>query len=328
MKMAEMLGKTLSVQRAKSMLTKDYFYTIHVQTNKTKIKAGDEDQYLVDAYDLHNHAGPDYIARPVDMIEEALQASQYGMAGLAFKDHFHVTSNCAYLVERYLDKAIKIGEINKKVNIYGGIGLSLGLDPEAVRMACLMPIPNMKVIWFPTFTAKGAAKPEWMHDYRPLPLSINGKVLSEVDEILDIAGEHNLFISAGHSPFDELRPLAEAAAKKKVPVLLDHPLLELNKLNITEIKQLVSYGVYIGLYAQTFLPSIYNPICDPMETIEVINQIGAEHCLLGSDVGQILHLGGVEAMRLMIRGLLGLGITGKQISTMVRDVPKKLLKEH
>ena len=323
----EMLGKSLSVQRAKSMLTKDYFYTIHVQTNKTKIKAGDEDQYLVGAYDLHNHAGPDYITRPVDMIDQALEASQYGMAGVAFKDHFHVTANCAYLVERYLDKAIERGEVNHKVKVYGGIGLSLGLDPEAVRMACLMPIPNMKVIWFPTFTAKGALKPAWMVHHQPLPLSANGKVLPEVEEILDISAENNLFISAGHSPLDELLPLAKAAAKKKVPVLLDHPLLELNKLQISEMKQLTDLGVYIGLYAQTFLPSIYNPICDPMETIEVINQIGAEHCLLGTDTGQILHLGGIEAMRLMIRGLLGLGVSGKQISTMVKDVPKKLLKE-
>jgi hypothetical protein len=321
------IRKDLPFEKVKALAARDYLYQLHTKTFSSGVQFGDEEKYLEGAYDLHNHAGPDYVPRSVDMIDEVLSASKYKMHGLAFKEHFHVTVNCAFLIQRYLDEAVARGEVQHKPRIYGGIGLSLGLDPEAVQLAAKISPSHMKVVWFPTFTAVGASKTTWMRHPKELPLAKDGKVIPEVQEIIDIAAENNLVISAGHSPYDQLLPLTEAAAKKNVSVLLDHPISGANRIFIPELKELTKRGAYVGIYAMPFFPSIYKPIVDPLDTVQAIRELGAEHCCIGSDVGQVLSLGGVESLRVMIRALLILGISGDEIRAMVHDVPLKILKE-
>jgi hypothetical protein len=68
-----------------------------------------------------------------------------------------------------------------------------------------------------------------------------------------------------------------------VRATLDHPLLELNKLLLDEMKQLRDLGVYVGTYCQPMIPSLYQPVADPMETIRAIKEIGPDRCIIGSD---------------------------------------------
>ena len=84
---------------------------------------------------------------------------------------------------------------------------------------------------------------------------------------------------------------------------LDHPLLELNKLLLDEMKQLRDLGVYVGTYCQPMIPSLYQPVADPMETIRTIQEIGPDRCIIGSDFGQVLHMDAVDGMRVFIRAL-------------------------
>ncbi|MBI4491456.1 MAG: hypothetical protein HY690_01530, partial [Chloroflexi bacterium] len=84
-------------------------------------------------------------------------------------------------------------------------------------------------------------------------------------------------------------------------------------------------GVYVGTYSQPMIPSLYQPVCDPMDTIRTIKAIGAERCIIGSDFGQVLHVKSIDGMRIFIRALLGFGISRKEITTMIRDNPAKLM---
>ena len=34
------------------------------------------------------------------------------------------------------------------------------------------------------------------------------------------------------------------------------------------------------------IPSLYQPVTDPMETIKTIQAVGAQRCIIGSDFGQ------------------------------------------
>jgi hypothetical protein len=155
--------------------------------------------------------------------------------------------------------------------------------------------------------------------------SEGGEVLPEVVEIMKMAAQKKVGIGLGHTDFKELLPLARMCRELGVRATLDHPLLELNKLLLDEMKELAALGVYVGTYCQPMIPSLYQPVADPMETVRTIKAIGAERCIIGSDFGQVLHVDSIDGMRIFIRALLGFGITPGEIKLMLQDNPAKLM---
>jgi hypothetical protein len=73
------------------------------------------------------------------------------------------------------------------------------------------------------------------------------------------------------------------------------------------------------------IPSLYQPVADPMETVKTIKAIGADRCIIGSDFGQVLHMDSIDGMRVFIRALLGFGISEKEVKVMLQDNPAKLM---
>src|SRR5439155_1470771 len=153
-----------------------------------------------------------------------------------------------------------------------------GIENELLKGAIdchIHAYPNFKMIWFPTFTSlgfwRGAGHPE-RGGVRLV--SESGEVLPEVVQIMEMAAAKKVGIGFGHTDFKELLPLAKKARELGVRATLDHPLLELNKLLLDEMKQLAELGVYVGTYCQPMIPSLYQPVADPMETIRTIKEIG------------------------------------------------------
>ena len=142
---------------------------------------------------------------------------------------------------------------------------------------------------------------------------------------MEMAAEKKVGIGFGHTDFEELLPLATLAKEIGCRATLDHPLLELNKLLLDEMKQLRDLGVYVGTYCQPMIPSLYQPVADPMETIRTINEIGPDRCIIGSDFGQVLHMDAVDGMRVFLRALLGFGIKPEEVKLMLKDNPAKLM---
>ena len=73
------------------------------------------------------------------------------------------------------------------------------------------------------------------------------------------------------------------------------------------------------------IPSFYAPATDPQITIDVLKAIGADRCILVSDVGQVLNWDPLGGLRIMIRALIGYGIPGEDIRKMFVENPRKLL---
>ena len=325
-----LVGRVLTVERVRQLNAKDYFYQMLKDNPEiVKIHPGIENELLKGAIDCHIHAYPDFVHRSQDFIQIAIDASRAGMRALAFKDHWNISANAAYLAQRHIDYLIEKGELAHRVEIYGGIGTCLGMNPDAVRIA--LQYPNMKMIWFPTFTSfgfwRGAGrrtdgKPQ-KNDVRLV--SDSGEVLPEVVEIMEMAAAKKVGIGFGHTDFKELLPLAKMAKKLGVRATLDHPLLELNKLLLDEMKALADLGVYVGTYCQPMIPSLYQPVADPMETIRTIKEIGPDRCIIGSDFGQVLHMDTIDGMRVFIRALLGFGISEAEVKKMLQDNPAKLM---
>ncbi len=320
-----LVGRVLTVKRVKQLNAKDYFYQmLKDNPEMLNIRPGVENELLEGAIDCHIHAYPDFVPRSQDMIQVAIDASKAKMRALAFKDHWNISCNAAYMAQRHIDYLVEKGELQHRVEIYGGTGTCFGMNPDAIRVA--LQYPNCKMIWFPTFTSlgfwRGAGKPE-RGGVRLV--SESGQVLPEVVEIMHMAAEKKVGIGFGHTDFKELLPLAEKAKELKVRATLDHPLLELNKLLMEEMKALADLGVYVGTYCQPMIPSLYQPVADPMETIQAMKEIGFKRCIIGSDFGQVLHMDTVDGMRVFLRALLAFGIKPHEVRAMIKDNAARLM---
>jgi hypothetical protein len=261
------------------------------------------------------------------MLQIAVEASRTRMRAVAFKDHWHLTAGAAYLVQRQIDEMVQSGRLEHRVEVYGGLGLNLGINPESVEIA--LKYPNFKCIWFPTFKSFGWARsaglePEKSGKYVRL-VGPSGEVLPEVNEVMAMAAEAGVAVALGHTDYEELLPLCTLAKELGLRTVLDHPLLELNKLLIEEMVTLADLGTYVGTYCQPMIPSLYQPVQDPMETVDAIRRVGADRCLVGSDFGQVLHLDSIDGIRVFVRALLGFGIPADDVQTIIRDNPAKLL---
>jgi hypothetical protein len=320
-----MVGRTLTLERVRQLNVKDYFYQmLKDNPEMLKIYPGIENELLNGAIDCHIHAYPDFVHRSQDMIQMAEEASRGGMRALAFKDHWNISCNAAYLTQRYIDSLVERGELERRVEVYGGAGTCFGMNPEYIRVA--LQYPNMKMIWFPTFTSLGFWRSAGHPEKGGVRLvSEEGTVLPEVVEIMKMAVEKKVGIGFGHTDFKELLPLAKKAKELGVRATLDHPLLELNKLLLDEMKELAGLGVYVGTYCQPMIPSLYQPVADPMETIKTIKEIGPKRCIIGSDFGQVLHMDAIDGMRVFIRALLAFGIKPDEIRVMLKDNPARLM---
>src|ERR1035437_2954711 len=320
-----LVGRVLTVERVRELNAKDYFYQMLKENPEMlKIYPGIENEFLKGATDCHIHAAPDFVYRSQDMIQVAIDASKAGMRALAFKDHWDISCNAAYMAQWHIDYLVEKGELTHRVELYGGGGMCFGLNAAPVRVA--LQYQNFKMIWFPTFTSygfwRGAGHPE--HEGVRL-VSESGEVLPEVVEIMKMAVEKKVGIGFGHTDFKELLPLAKKAKELGVRATLDHPLLELNRLLLDEMKAIADLGVYVGTYCQPMIPSLYQPVADPMETINTIKAIGPERCIIGSDFGQVLHMDTIDGMRVFIRALLAFGIKPEQVRTMLQGNPAKLM---
>jgi hypothetical protein len=323
MKHQENVGRIMTVDRVRELNAKDWFYRILKENpNLMGIYPGIENEILEGAIDHHIHAYPDFVYRTQDMIEVCIDAVQAKMKAVGFKDHFFNTGGCAYLVQKHIDYMVKKGDLQQSIKVYGGIGINFRMDVEMVQTA--LRYPNIKMIWFPTFKSTGYYRAVGQRGGIPM-VDEKGKVTSEVEKILELSVNAKVGIGLGHTDFQELYPIAKRAKEIGARTVLDHPLLELNKLTLDEIKELASLGVYVGAYCQPMIPSIYQPVCDPMETVELIKAVGPDRCIIGGDFGQVLHVKSIEGNRIFVRALLGFGISKGDIIKMFRDNPVKLL---
>src|SRR3989337_1664392 len=291
-----LVGRVLTVERVRQLNAKDYFdQMLKDNPEIVKIHPGIENELLQGAIDCHIHAYPDFVHRSQNMIEIAIEASKASMRAVAFKDHWNISCNAAYLAQRHIDYLVEKGELQHPVAIYGGAGTCHGMNVEYIRVA--LQYPNFKMIWFPTFTSlgfwRGAGQPE---KGGVRLVSEEGEGLPEVVEIMKMAAEKKVGIGFGHTALQGLLPLAKLAKKLGVRATLDHPLLELNKLLLDEMKQLRDLGASAGTYCQPMIPSLYQPVADPMETIRTIQEIGPERCIIGSDFGQVLPMDAIDGI--------------------------------
>jgi Family of unknown function (DUF6282) len=279
---------------------------------------GVEQARLEGAIDVHVHADPcSLIVRSQDFTDVALECAGAGMRAVIRKDHLYSTVGEAHAIQRHIDYLVDTGALARRIEVYGGIPTRFAAEPALIKDA--LRFPELKKIW---------ANP-----VGGVPLVEEGRVKPAVLDLITMARDHGIGINlgapnhsaayAGVSDYDGLAPLVEAVARIGAKACLDHPL---SAFDVDEIEKLTPDGVYAGLFCFPSLPSIIKaPLSDPAETLELVRRIGAERCLVASDVGTLLEPSTMESLRLMIRFLLGLGISGHDVDLMLKVNPAKLI---
>jgi hypothetical protein len=267
-------------------------------------------QSLKGIVDLHVHSDPDSAPRSIDALEVARICRDEGMRALLLKNHFAPTVQLAYIVAKAVPG----------IEVYGGIVLNRavgGINAVAVEQAATFKGGYARVVWMPTFDAGNEANPP----KRPyVAVSKDGKLLPEVIEVLRVMAKYKLALATGHSTALEHLMLTHEARKAGITrIILTHPS---GVMSNDQMKEAAAEGAYVELVYHSLLGGGRLTIESYAQTIKAV---GAEHCILSSDLGQAdspVHTVGWKAYINMLKKA---GISDTEIDLMARRNPAKLL---
>jgi hypothetical protein len=287
------------------------------------------DELLHGAIDLHQHAAPSLFDRITDDIGLAEEARRRGMRGVLIKGHEQDTTGRAALVRRQVPG----------VEVHGGVvlnGIVGGLNPHAVDASIKM---GGRMVWMPTLSARhhheffGGG-----HFGRSMPMKAparatgeaisvldgRGTLRGEVEEILGLVAEADICLSTGHLSPREVAVLVPAARRAGVTkVLVTHPDLRLSGITPEQQKALAAEGAVLEKDLIVMMPAWQSLDLEGM--VKSIREVGPEHCVLGTDFGQLHHPMPAEGLRMFVQMLLERGLTAEEIRTMVVANPARLL---
>lgn len=286
--------------------------------------------------DLHVHIGPEIIPRKFDL-QKLLNLEKGKLKGVGVKNHFFSTAITNQ--KRFGDKFPIV--INSVVlNNYVG-----GFNPDVIRN-CAEVSKNPIIVWFPTINARNFLKDqrfeipkEWIdkklrRKVKPnlskniKPLSVfgeNGKISEEVINVLRAIKDCSAILATGHISWQESRALIRSAVKdfgiRKI--IVTHPIYEKIGMPVRVQRELTKLGAIIeqcySMYSIDKIP-IKEIVCQ-------IKKVGAENCILSSDVGQIFSKNPSDALADFMYLLENEGITEREIKEMLIYNPRKLIEK-
>jgi Family of unknown function (DUF6282) len=281
------------------------------------------DDLVKGSIDMHCHHAPDaLIEGRMDALETVKLARDMGMRAVVLKSTYFPTKPMADI----------IGKLVPEVKVFGAVCLDNeigGLNHEALEPLAKF---GTKVVWMPTHSSTNSRA-----NMRRLPgvvlegegfslIDAAGKLVPEVGKILEIVKKYNMVLANGHVSPRETFALFEAAQAMGITKLVVTHGLWVNgsvKFTLDELKKLGQMGAYIEHCYVGFLPTDFR--YDPKPMMDAIKYIGAEHCIMGSDLGQYYNPPPAEGMRMFIALMYKNGISAPEIELMAKKNPAKLL---
>ena len=281
------------------------------------------DDLVKGSIDMHCHHAPDaLIEGRMDALETVKLARDMGMRAVVLKSTYFPTKPMADI----------IGKLVPEVKVFGSVCLDNeigGLNHEALEPLAKF---GTKVVWMPTHSSTNSRA-----NMRRIPgvvlegegfslIDAAGKLVPEVSRILSIVKKYNMVLANGHVSPRETFALFEAAQAIGISKLVvTHGLWQNGSVKFTldELKKLGQMGAYIEHCYVGFLPTDFR--YDPKPMMDAIKYIGAEHCIMGSDLGQYYNPPPAEGMRMFIALMYKNGISAPEIELMAKKNPAKLL---
>lgn len=275
------------------------------------------EELIQSSIDMHVHHAPDaHMKRSVDALQAALQAEEVGMRAIVLKSHDYPTAPLAYMANQHV----------RKLTVFGSLCLDFGvggLNIEAVKISAAL---GAKVVWMPTLSSAYDRERRKPGSGGIKILGGEKKVVPEVEQILDIVKSYGMVLATGHVSKPEVFALVDAALEKGVDkIVITHP-LETGfgaALSIDEQRQIAGNGTFIEHCFVSTLPP--GNRLDPMDIVAAVRAVGAERCILTTDLGQEWNPPPAEGMRMMVDTLLRCGLTVEEIELMIKKNPARLL---
>ena len=287
------------------------------------------DDVLKGAIDIHIHVGPDYMPRYADSITLAQEAAAAGMRAIVTKCHLTSTVGAAQAACEIVPEVKTIGSIT--LNETTG-----GLSPRSVMAAVLS---GAKVVWLPTvdslYGLEKAQEGHWIKHYvhtssfgyetkRYTVTDDTGKLKPEVQEILRICKEKEAALSSGHiSPKECLAIAKEAKTIGYKNFEITHANAWMEDFTLDVMKELTENGAFISLSYGVCSPR--NGRQDPEEITSVVKNIGAEHCIMMTDYGQVVAPSPAQGLRVFYYVMKAVGVSEQELDLMVRKNPARFL---
>lgn len=284
---------------------------------------------LVGTIDMHVHAAPDTASRSVNDFELAQKAKELGMRGVVTKNHEFITNDRAYLVR----------QIIPGIEVFGGITLNEsvgGINPEAVDLMIKFTGGCGKIVWLPTHGSANHksffAKKADAGGIRVIDAS--GSVVPELRKVLKLIAKADIIFATGHVSGKEILASVKAAKQEGVrKVLVTHAMQSPGELSIDDLKRCVEAGAFIEHCYLTYLMGPQAALGwmkgwkhIPIEEFaKATKEVGAENCVIATDLGQYMNPIPADGMKEFILALMSKGITQEQINLMAKKNPARLL---
>jgi hypothetical protein len=277
--------------------------------------------------DTHVHAAPDVFGRALDDEEVAVIYRDRGLEALVLKNHVATTADRAWFARKHV----------AGLKVFGGIALNSpagGINPDAVNWMARMQGGYGRVVWFPTFDSDNHVK-----HFKDAPegikvLGADGMVLPAVREVLKICAAQKLIVQTGHLSPTEALAVIEAGRDAGVDrMVVTHAQFEVVNMSLEQMKQAAAMGAKLELCAM-------GPLMGPEahlewmrhwrrvkveETAAVVKEIGAQHFILATDLGQMGNPSPADGLQLFVTDLMKASLGKDHIMTMGREVTGKLL---
>ena len=279
---------------------------------------------IAGGYDLQVHVAPDIIARRIDDLGLAREFLANKLKGFVLKSHYMSTAERAKVVTAAVPGIAAYGAITLNHSVGG-------LNPVAVDIAGRS---GAKIVWFPTVDAEnetaglptGGNKklPFWAEIQREISamgisparmtvLDGDGGISKAARSCVELIAKHDMILATGHLGRHEIFPLVKTAREMKVrKVLVTHAEFPSQNLTAEEQVQLADTGAYI----EHCFTTMHTGKAPWQGVIEAIRAVGAERCLLSTDLGQTINPPVAEGFALFAQTLLDGGFSKKEIQRM------------
>jgi Family of unknown function (DUF6282) len=266
-------------------------------------------QSLDGVIDFHAHSDPDSVARSIDAIDLARLAKSRGMRGLVLKNHWESTAALAYVVRKEVPG----------IEIFGGIVMNLsvgGLNPTAIDRMAMLKGGYGRVVWMPTYDAENHVRDS--KENRPfVSVASGGQLLPQARDVIAAVARHDLTLETGHSsPTEGLLILHEAQRQGVKRMVVTHALTPPVRMSIDQMREAAQLGSFIEL--------VYGRM-NAAEYARAIRQVGPEHFILATDLGQPNNPLHPDGMLAYFEALRKEGIAASDIERMAKTNPARAL---
>jgi dihydroorotase-like cyclic amidohydrolase len=291
-----------------------YFCLPHTQVAAQR--ADEAATLLAGTIDIHVHTAPDNVARSIDALDEAKLALAKGMRGIVLKNHYEGTAGLVYLARKAAPG----------LEIFGGIDLNLtvgGMNPAAVEHMTQVTGGWGRLVWMSTFDAENQVR--YSKENRPfVRVSRNGQLLPETKAVISVIAKHQLTLATGHVSAEEgLMLLRDARAQGVQRMVVTHAINPPILMSTAQMIEAVKLGAYVEFAGSTMRNATAAERVDRWAA--VIRQVGIDHCILSSDLGQDGNPLPPDGYGEFLLAMRGKGFSVQELATMSKSNPARLL---